>query len=68
MGPWSRRVSVKLFNLLGGEPTIHCRSWRVFVGDWWWRGIGSNAARIKIVSNGFSPATPSNVASRPGRG
>lgn len=49
MGLWSPRVSVKLFNLLGGEPTIHPELPR-FVGlvrrHW-------PKARIKIVSNGF---------------
>ena len=49
MGLWSPRVSVKLFNLLGGEPTIHPELPR-FVGlvrrHW-------PKARIKIISNGF---------------
>ena len=49
MGLWSRRVSVKLFNLLGGEPTIHPELPR-FVGlvrrHW-------PCAQIVIISNGF---------------
>ena len=49
MGFWSRRVSVTLFKLLGGEPTIHPELPR-FVGlvrrHW-------SRARIEIISNGF---------------
>ena len=53
MGLWSRRVSVTMFNLLGGEPTIHPELPR-FIGlvrRHWPR------AHIGIVSNGFSFCT-----------
>jgi len=65
MGFWSRRVSVTLFKLLGGEPTIHPELPR-FVGlvrRHWPR------ARIEIISNGFflhrHPTLPAILAADP---